>query len=419
MTTKLTALLLVLVASSAHAQANLSSRGELGVESRVFYPRIDDPTDAGNVAGVGRLQVDLENYEFSARSRAFMRLDPYDSARTRIVPEELWLQGELSALRVRAGYQMLNWSATEAFHPVDVINSRILDGSFENPEKIGEPMLALRVEIPNGNLELMGMPVFSAPVLPSARSPLGLAPPGVALGDALVLQRNGKVKDTRWQPQWAARVQQTWGDADVSIHVLQQIDRSMPLVVIDSVALAVRPMYQAVTQAGGTYTHVLDQLIVKVEAAYKHFEQPKGDATVYGPVPERDHVLAAVGFEQGVSQDNGQETAFLLEGQALIPTVGKFPELQRPLFEHDVLIGMRHAWNDEQSRSLLVTTVIDVRDPERLVLGASYNQRLGEEWSATLGMRLFRYPPKDRSAPVLYERVHDAHQLYCDLRRFF
>jgi hypothetical protein len=409
----------VMVAATARADINVTSRGELGVEGRVFYPDDEAKTDAGNVAAIGRLQVDAEQDIVSARARAFTRLDPYDSARTRIVPEEIWLQGELSSMRLRAGFQMLNWSATEAFHPADVINSRILDGSFENPEKIGEPMVALRVEIPNGNVELMAMPVFTAPVLPSGRSRLGLAGPGIELGDALVLQRDGKVDDHRWQAQWAARVQQTWGNADVSLQAIEHIDRTMPLVVIDPVAFAVRPMYQSVLQLGGTYTHVFDQLIVKVEGSYNHFSQPKADMTMYGPVPKRDHVLAALGFEQGVSQTNGQETSFLLEGQALIPTRSDFPKLQYPLFEHDVLIGMRHAWNDEQSRSLLFTTIVDLHDPERVVIGSAYNQRLGEEWGLTVGLRFMRYPPKDPDAPVLYERLQDAHQLYFDLRRYF
>lgn len=416
-----TALAMLLSGSSLHAQdLSLSSRGELGAEGRVFYPDDESKTDAGNVAAVGRLQVDAELGDASARSRTFLRLDPYDSVRTQIVPEELWLQGELSVVRLRVGYQMLNWSATEAFHPADVINSRILDGSLENPEKLGEPIAALRVDIPHGNVEVFAMPVFTAPVLPSSRSRMTLAPPGIALGDALILDRTGHVDDDqRFQPQWAARIEQTWGDADLSVHVLQQIDRSMPLVVLDPVAFAPRPMFQAVTQAGATYTHVIDQTIVKVEGAYRHFAQPSGDATALGPVPQRDHVLAALGLEQGVSQDNGQETALLLEGQAFIPTHDSFPKLQYPLFEHDVLVGVRHAWNDEASRTLLLTVIVDVHDPERLVASASYNQRLGEEWSGTLGVRLLRYPPKNLDAPLLYEQLHDAHQLYFDLRHYF
>lgn len=412
----------VLVSSwslAALAQPEVESRGELGSESRVFLPDDDDRTDAGNVAMFGRLNVNGEYEALSARARMFSRLDPYDSVRTRVVPEEIWLQAELEPLRLRVGYQMINWSATEAFHPADVINSRILDGNFENPEKIGEPIAALRVEIPNGNVELMFMPVFTAPVFPSTRSRLSLSGSEIALGEPLVLERDGDVTGKRLQPQWAAVVQQTWGDADVALHLFQQIDRSAPLVVLEPATFSVRPMYQAVTQLDVTYQHVIERSIVKVEAAYRRFERPAMDMTAYGPVPERDHVLAAAGFEHGLDGVDGAELSLLVEGQVLIPLVDDFPKLQKPLFEHDVLFGVRHAWNDEASRALLATVIVDVEDPARLVFGAAYNQRLGEEWGVTAGLRLLRYPPKDRDQKVLYEYLHDAHHLYLNLTRYF
>ena len=69
---------------------------------------------------------------------------------------------------------------------------------------MGEPISRSAQEIPHGNIELMGMPVFTAPVLPSPRSPLSLrTPPGVALGEALALQRNGEVTDQR---DWSSRL---------------------------------------------------------------------------------------------------------------------------------------------------------------------------------------------------------------------
>jgi hypothetical protein len=402
----------------ALAQPEIDSRGELGLEGRVFYPDDTSRTDAGNVAATGRLQVDLDADALAAKARVFSRLDPYDQVRTRLVPEDVWLQAELEPMRLRVGYQMLNWSATEAFHPADVINSRMLDGNFQNPEKLGEPMAALRVDIPHGNIEAFFMPVFTAPVLPSSRARLNFAGAGTALGGARVLQRDGQVDVSRWQPQWAAQIQQTWGDADVALHVLQQIDRSAPLIMI-APDFTPHPVYQALTQLGMTYQHVLDRTLLKLEAAYRRYDRSVPAPTPLFRAPKRDHVLAAIGVEQGLDAVNGAELSLLLEGQVLIPTVDKFPSTQKPLFEHDVLLGLRHAWNDEASSALLVTTIIDVKDPERLIFDASFNRRLGEVWGATLGLRLLRYPPKNRDAKVLYENLDDAHQLYTNVTRYF
>jgi hypothetical protein len=402
---------------------DIESKGELGTESRIFWPDEDERTDAGNVAMAGRLQLDAELENYSARARVFSRLDPYDRTRTRVVPEELYVQAEAEPFRLRVGFQMLNWTATEAFHPADIINSRILDGSFENPEKIGEPIASLRFEIPNGNVELLAMPVFTAPVLPSAQSPLNLggevpAPFEFNRG-ALIIDRHGKLTAERLQPQWGVQVQQTWGDADISVHMVQQIDRSQPLVQLDNINLEFRPVFQAVTQAGLTYQHVVDSTLLKLEGAYRVFDRPDSRVTRFGPVPARNHVLVAAGLEHATTLGEGSDTSFLIEGQVLVPTQDDYPEPLEPLFQHDVLIGMRHAFNDEQSTSVLATVIVDVEHPDQIVAGASLNRRLGEEWGATLGARFMHIPPEDEDAPVLFENLHAQHQLYLDIKRYF
>jgi hypothetical protein len=415
----------LLAASAARAEVDVDSKGELGAESRLFYPDDTKDTDIGNVAVTGRMQVDAELSdpgpldEISARGRLFSRLDPYDDQRSRVVPEELYLNLELGMARLRAGYQMINWSATEAFHPADVINSRILDGSFENPEKVGELIGSLRFEIPDGNIEVFFMPLFAEPVLPSTRSPLSLSPPGIQLGEALVLERDGDVTDDAFQPQWGTQITQTIGDADIAVHAIQHIDRSQPLVVLDAATFTPRPVYQALTQVGLTYQHALDTTMLKLEGAYRVFDRPGTGVTQYGPVPRRNHALIAVGIEQSVSLGAGSETALLLEGQALIPTQKSYPDQLEPLFQHDVLIGARHAFNDEQSTAVLATVIVDVEHPDQIVAGASLERRLGEEWGMRTGLRLFSVPPEDEDNPVLFERLDGQHQIYFDLKRYF
>lgn len=414
----------LLAANIARAEVDIESKGELGTESRVFYPDDTKDTDIGNVAVVGRLQVDAELSdpgpldEISARGRLFSRLDPYDDQRSRVVPEELYLNLELGMVSLRAGYQMINWSATEAFHPADVINSRILDGSFENPEKIGELIGSLRFEIPDGNIEVFVMPVFAEPVLPSSRSPLSLAPPGIELGDALVLERDGDLTDDSFQPQWGTKIQETIGDADIAVHAIQHIDRSQPLIFVDP-TFTPRPVYQALTQVGLTYQHALDTTMLKLEGAYRIFDRPGPSVRASFPVPRRNHVLVAAGVEQSLSLGAGSETSLLLEGQALIPTQKDYPEELEPLFQHDVLIGARHAFNDEQSTALLATVIVDVEHPDQIIAGAALERRLGDEWGLKTGVRLFSVPPENEDNPVLFERLDGQHQFYFDLKRYF
>jgi hypothetical protein len=408
--------------AEARAEIEVESRGELGAESRVFWPDGTAETDPGNVAVVGRLQVDAEADaldEVSARLRAFSRMDSADDSRRLIVPEELFISAELEPVRLRVGYQMLNWTATEAFHPADILNSRILDGSFENPEKLGELMVAARVEIPNGHVDVLAMPRFTAPKLPSSRSPASLSGPEIELGDAMVLSANRELTNEYWQPQWAIEVQQTLGDADISVHLVHHIDRSQPLVLFDLANLRPVAVYQAVDQLGATYSHVADTTLFKLEAAYRRFARPASGVVSLGPIPKRDHVLAAVGVERVMALTRETETSLIVEGQALVATQTKLPEALEPLFQHDVLLGARHSFNDAQSTSLLATVIVDVATPEQIIGNVALSRRLGEVWGLTAGARFFIYPPRDPDAPFLYERLHQQHQAYLNLLRYF
>jgi hypothetical protein len=410
---------------SAAADINVASRGEVAVETRAFLPDDTAKTYTSNLAVASRLEANVEvplsgGSKLSARLRGFVRFDRDDRERSVMFPEELYASAEFEPLRVRVGYQMLNWTATEAFHPADVINSRVLDGSFENPEKIGELMVSARVKFPHGNLETFLLPRFAEPVLASANSPLNLAPPGVQLGNALVLDAGRELTDKYWQPQWAVRAQATLADVDVSAHLVHHIDRLQPLVAVDLTTFQPLPVYQAVTQAGGTLSWVISQTIVKLEGAYRAFAHPVRGYPSLPLIPRRDHVLATVGLEHvtGVFGD-GAETSLLTEVEWLFPTQDELPEPLEPLFQHDALVGVRHSFNDQQSTTILATAIVDLKRPDQVLGNLQLNRRLGDEWNVMAGLRLFFFPPRDPLAPVLFENLNKQHHLYLNLTRFF
>jgi hypothetical protein len=141
------------------------------------------------------------------------------------------------------------------------------------------------------------------------------------------------------------QLQQVWGDADVSLHLVHQIDRQQPLFVFNPASGMVHPIYQGVLQLGGTYAHVIDHLILKVEGAYRRFDRVSAQGPLGAP-PRRDHLLLSLGTEYVLGLGVGSETSLIAEGQALIPTVAHYHEALEPLFQHDVMIGARLAFND-------------------------------------------------------------------------
>jgi len=416
----------VTTAPAAADELEVSSQGEVGAEARIFLPGTEG--DLGNVSGIARLYLELEYDDFELNLRGFGRHDGIDRKRSALFPEEAFLEYKNNPVRVRLGYQLLNWTATEAFHPADIINARYLDGNVQNPEKLGELMGAFRYKFLDGNVEAYVMPLFTSPVFPSEDSRFRFGPLGVALGETLVLDRDGTLEDDPWFLQWGARVQQSIFGADVSLHFIRHIDRSLPLVTLTddgNGGLTPGLVFQALTQVGGTYQQVWGPIIVKVEAAYRDFENPtESEREMLPPeplfsVPDRDHTLVAVGLEYGLPHDDGEST-FLLEGQYAIgfPDEEEAPG-QLLLFGSDVLAGYRYAFNDVDDKTITASVIIDIEEPEQIFGNVAYQQRIGEEWRGELGFRLINFPAADPNNPQGPENLDDANYFYTSLIRFF
>ncbi|MEM6731708.1 MAG: hypothetical protein AAF658_09135, partial [Myxococcota bacterium] len=285
--------------SASAFDLKVKSKGEIRSETRYFLIDDDDPLTVDvNSAIAGRLELKTKIKKFKVVARGFARYDPTDLDRSAVFAEDAYVEYKQGKFRLRIGALLQNWTATEAFHPADIINARYLDSNIENQEKRGEPTIAVRYKFLDGNVELYYMPFFVEPIFPSAFSRQSFAPPGVAVDQVIAIQRGGnRVNDWEFTYQMGGRIQQTIGDADVSIHVISHIDRSTPLLVaLEDGSPAVA--YQPVIQYGGTYTQLFGGLITKVEAAYRQFYEPPGGRTEVGILPERpDFGQVAVGFE--------------------------------------------------------------------------------------------------------------------------
>jgi hypothetical protein len=380
------------VARAQEAESAWTSRGELGLEGRAF-PDDDDPITIDQGFGMfGRLELRHRHGRFEEKARGFGRLDAFDRERTTLIGEELWAQVEGERLRLRLGMDIVNWSALEAFHPVDVINARNLDSDLENLEKIGEPMAALQARLlESTTVTVMFMPVFMETLFPSPRSRLNPAPPGVDLRGALqLLDRNGALTDRRFGPQGAVQVRQVIRSADVTLHGLENMDRLEPIRLVNPMTMNVTLLFQTVRQVGGTYQQVFGPLIAKVEAAHRWFVAPNAAvASLLGPLPSQNHGIVAAGLEYGLPHGNGSQSTFLVEG---VTVLGMSEPERRALtpFQRDVFVGWRFARNDEAGKELLLATIVDLDVWGECLVHVSYRQRIGETWTASLGVRVYQ-----------------------------
>lgn len=373
------------------ALADTLSSGSVSLESRVFEPDDADDTEDVGLALTTRLEVRYRERPWRVVLRGFARLDALDDTRNIFDLEEANGSYSLGRLTLTVGSQVLNWSATEAFHPSDIINSRNFDSDLANPEKIGEPMVELQMRFLQGSIAAYYMPFRPEPKLLPATSRLSFLPAGVELGEPLWLDRSGLA--SKEAPQGAVRVVQTIGPADVSLHVVDHSDRSQPTFTVDPESNALRPTYHMVTQAGLTYVQVSGGLLVKLEAAMRSFRAPNVVVGMEPVAPQRSHQVAAIGLEYTWATANGHQATFIAEGQAV--NQGERIRGQLDPFQRDVLIGYRRIFNDVKGRDILFLFITDAERPNEYVVSAQYGQRLTDQWSVAGVVRSFRLFGRD------------------------
>lgn len=158
--------------------AEWTSGGELGLEGRSFLNDGDRRTTDQGLALAGRFELRHDHEAWAEKTKIVGRLDRYDRARDTFFPEELWLQFTANLPRLRLGIDTVTWTALEAFHPADTVNSRNFDSDLENFEKIGEPMLAAKFDVAEGStVSALFMPVYVKTLIPSPYSRLNLSGP--------------------------------------------------------------------------------------------------------------------------------------------------------------------------------------------------------------------------------------------------
>ena len=395
---RLFAVVVGLLIAGRTAGADSLSRGSVSVETRAFNPDDSDTTEDYGTALTTKLEISYEKKQLSVELRGIARLDALDSTRNFGAIESAYVMYSAGPFSARLGSAVLTWSATEAFHPADIINSRNYDsGDPETPEKIGEPMAELRLRIFNGFLSGYYMPVRLPSRLNGPDSRLSLFPPEVEFGDDLWVDRDGTVSESYFANQGAVQINQTIGPADIALHVVDHSDRNQPSYTTAFPPNIIRPTYHWVTQAGLTTTVVAGSLILKLEAAKRFFvtPDPPADPEEDPTVEElEDHEVVAAGLEYGWTTDGGYDATVIVEGQ----WINQERDVARDLdiFQADALIAYRLFLNDVKQREIRLGVIADVERPSEYLAVARYNQSVTDVWAVAavvLSQRLLGNEP--------------------------
>lgn len=424
------------VSVGSYAQDEYSGQGEVALEFRQFEKDQSELTEDTNISVFSRLEQRYKSDPFEHVFRGYARVDKKDQNRAFVALEDAYFSSYLlEEYKVLAGYKLFNWTATEAFHPADVINSRNFDSNLENLEKKGELTLEFEAPFFDGVLQFYYFPRFEEPEYPGEQSRLS----SVKLERSVVVDGVDTTTNEYWTNQFAIRMTQSLFDADISIHYLNHIDRNMPMVGttnyttilgnLQPLTSQVTPYYYRKSQIGGTYQQVFGDLIVKFEFANRTFEQDKtiltaksatlkaANAGNYEAKFIENHTEAAFGLEYVLSLPGGVDANLFFEGNGIFG-VEEQERIDRSTFQRDIMLGFRIAFNDVMGTEIYTTLITDIERDNEYLLNAKISRRLSDNWKFEGGLRVIEAPQKGVIKEGLEVLDGDSY-VFTNLTRYF
>ncbi len=395
---------------------SVESQGEMRLESRFFKNDHISSTEDVGYGIFSRLEATAKSKDKSLKVKTSLvgRVGRKDPERDVFYFEDAYLEKDFGLIQIFGGLRVVNWSAAEAFHPSDIINSRNFDTSFENAGKIGEPMIGFASQIGEVGLQAFYMPALRGPKYPSAQNRLSFMPQGFQVEKEAFVDKSGKTQGS-WASQWALKTSYSnWG-GDWSLYWVHHFDRSQPTIRPASVN-TLKPIFVEMDQLGLNLQQQVSDFLVKIEIAQRIFKEDLISQD-FGALPYRTHSILAGGVEYTFGWESGQETTFLSEVQ-FVEGVGKLQRRAANIFQRDGLLGLRHAFNDVSSKEIFLALIADLEISKQLMLTVSYSQRLKNNWKFVLGGR-YVDAPTNASVVTDLRAFNQDHQVYFNLSRFF
>lgn len=416
--------LLLILLLPAISSAETTSRGELRIESRVFANDDNRDTEDFGYGLAGRLEVDNSVGHLQNRVQVFSRVDQKDPTRQRLNIEELYSQYNLDSWSFYAGYKILNWSTAEAFHPTDVVNSRNFDGPVENAEKVGELMAGFEYISDHFNFNAFYMPTVVRPQLAGPSNRLSFIPSGIDVGEIQFVNNQGELVETKDAvQQWALRAQIPVDSWEFNFYWVHHFDRTDIRVATDNTFLPnlrFVPILSEVDHYAFAFQYVWESWIFKSENAYRDFKENVFIPTYNANLTRNDYGISSLALEYLWTHASGSDTTFIVEYQEIYG-VDKSLRANINPFQKDVLFGVRHAFNDVNSRELFAGVIADMESSRNreILANISYQQRLSDVWKIKAFARYIDAQPSSPIDVTGMTALNNDHQFEINLSRFF
>ena len=370
--------------------------GDIGAEARGFFNAPQNPPQqrAGlSLYAAPEFYTDWDDGDQRLLIAPFARIDQHDGERSHFDLRELYWRRSFPGAELAIGLRKVFWGVAESRHLVDIINQTDFVENIDSEDKLGQPMISLRLVRDWGNLEFFVMPYFRERSFagPEGRPRIRL----LVDNRRPVYESGGEARHVDWALRWSHYI----GDFDIGLAHFSGTARD-PRLVPDFGAggpPVLIPHYDQLTQTSLDLQATKGAWLWKLEAATGERLNRRFTAAVAG----FEYTLYGL-FDGPVDLGLITEYQFDDRGSSFTP------------YQDDLALGGRLAFNDAQSSELLLVTGIDVNNKGRFT-SIEGSRRFGQNWKGSLQVRIIsNVPPDDPFADL-----GDDDYLELSLARFF
>ncbi|MEM6490377.1 MAG: hypothetical protein AAF684_00510 [Pseudomonadota bacterium] len=369
-------------AASAHAEdLRFDFAGFVQTEARAFFepPQFTRQTSQRlglSVAVQPELRVDAGDFRFTLVP--FARWDSIEKGayggRTRADLREANIFYQSADWDLTVGLAKVFWGRAESENIVDIVNQTDFAEDSDGDEKLGQPMVQFNYLTDIGQVGLFVMPGFRDRTFVDGRNRNGFALP-VDADDPDFEAGAG-----RWHPDLAFAYSHFIDEFDFRVSHFYGHSREPRLVQTpgaDGPKLV--PAYDLIHQTGVDGQATLGPALWKLEAIHRRGQGDPFFATVAGV----EYTLFSFADGRG---DLGLIAEHLYDGRD--------DDAPTTIFDNDLFLGARYAFNDVSDTEILGGGVVDLENGAT-ALSLEFETRLFDNWSIEADARGFVAIPDD------------------------
>lgn len=340
------------------ASAEWSYRGDISLQLQAFTDSAQhSATQSANSSFSGNAEFNRaigENGDITISP--FFRVDQHDDQRTHVDLRELLYRHSFETLEISAGLGKVFWGVAESSNIVDIINQRDAVEGLDAENKLGQPMVNLLLLPDWGEINLY--------VLPGFRERTFAGKDGRPRAPFVIDTDNAEYEDSSKASHvdFAARINGATNEWDWGISAFSGTGRE-PLIGVPSL----RPFYPQISQFGFDVQGTFDSWLLKLESIYQSGKTIDNHSRFVTGYEYSFYGIADSAIDLGIVHEFLYDDRQQRSGNA---------------FQNDMLLGLRFAFNDEQSTDALVGVIKDL-DGGATILTAEANRRIGESFKFT------------------------------------